>query len=235
MTFNAEIRQFTLVSLTSYLAGLPRPTWAKGSTYHNTYRPTEAQWSGLATMQSMMQGYIAKGWPSGPHFYLALHSPNPANDGIWQLTPPTMPGTHAGACNSSRFGVELVGDFQSKAPSSAQQQLLIDAVAALHRWAHIGPDLNAHRDCMAGRTCPGDAFYALKPQLQQRLAAVLAPRTHYRAGPHGAIAQQDRRADAPTAKLYQPGETFEADDLVNGYVHDHTGIGFVPIGQVIRL
>lgn len=152
------------------------------------------------------------------------------------MTPPTVPGTHAGACNSNHFGIEVVGDFQTKAPSAAQQQLLIDAVAALHRWAGIGPDLNAHRDCMAGRTCPGDAFYALKPQLQQRLAAALRPALpRYKAGIYGAIAQQDRRADAPAAKYYTPGELFEGDGELNGYVHDFTGIGFVPVGQVVKL
>jgi hypothetical protein len=47
-------------------------------------------------------------------------------------------------------------------------------LTALHRWAGIGATLDAHRDCMAGRTCPGDAFYALKPELQAQLASALA-------------------------------------------------------------
>lgn len=175
MAFNSINTQFSLQSFTDYLAGLPLPAWHPiGSTYHNTYRPTEAQWRGKASMDSMQADYIGKGWTSGPCCYLALHSPNPADDGIWVMTPPSSPGTHAGECNPKRFGIEVVGDFQSKAPAADQQQLLIDTVAALHRWATIGPDLNAHRDCMTDRTCPGDAFYALKPQLQQRLAAALS-------------------------------------------------------------
>jgi len=174
MTFNSVNLQFKTVSdFAAWLALMARPSWVRGSTYHNTYRPTEAQWRGKASMESMQATYVGKGWTSGPHLYIALHSPNPADDGIWAMTPPTVPGTHAGGCNPVRFGVEVVGDFQNKAPSAAQQQLLIDALTALHRWAHIGPDLNAHRDCMSDRTCPGDAFYALKPQLQQRLAQAL--------------------------------------------------------------
>lgn len=238
MSFSSINRQFkTLADFAVWLATLPPPAWHPlGSSYHNTYRPTEAQWRGAVSMSSMQSTYVAKGWTSGPHCYLALHSPNPAADGIWVMTSPAVPGTHAGVCNSDHFGIEVIGDFQTKAPSAAQQQLLIDVVAALHRWAKIGPILNAHRDCMAGRTCPGDAFYALKPQLQQRLAVALRPvLPRYKAGPHGAIAQQDRRPDAPTAKLYAPGEPFEGDGEQAGYVHDRTGIGFVPLGQVVKL
>lgn len=175
MAFAAINKQFTLQAFTAYLAALPRPTWAKGSTYHNTFVPTEAQWRGLSTMQGMQAHYESLGWSSGPHCFLALGAPNPAHDGIWIMTPPTAPGTHAGACNADHFGIEVVGDFHSRSPSLAQQQLLIDTLAALHHWAGIGAILNAHRDCMAGRTCPGDAFYRLKPYLQAGLADALTP------------------------------------------------------------
>jgi hypothetical protein len=124
----------------------------------------------------MQDGYEAKGWTAGPHFYLACHSPNPKHDGIWTMTPPTSPGVHGVACNSTHFGIEVVGDFQSKAPSATQQDLLIDVLTTLHRWARLGPTFNMHRDCVP-RTCPGDAFYALKPQLQARLAAQLTTST----------------------------------------------------------
>lgn len=181
MTFNSINQLFkTPADLAAWLASAPPPVWHPiGSTYHNTLSPTEAEWRGKASMDSMQSYYISKGWSAGPHCYLAQHSPNPADDGIWVMTPPTSPGIHSPSCNGppygpppGRFGVEMVGDFQAKPPSAVQQQLLIDAVAVLHRWARLGPDLNAHRDCDA-RTCPGDAFYALKPQLQQRLAAAL--------------------------------------------------------------
>lgn len=177
LAFNSINRQFkTLADFTAWLATLPPPAWHPiGSTYHNTYRPTVAQWRGLASMQSMQAGYVAKGWSSGPHCYLALGSPNPADDGVFVMTPPRDPGTHSPSCNSGahgRFGVECVGDYNSQAPTRALQDLLVGVVAALHRYARLGPDLNAHRDCDP-RTCPGDAFYALKPELQQRLAHAL--------------------------------------------------------------
>lgn len=175
MAFTSINRQFTLDTFAAWLASLPRQSWPRGSTYHNTYIPTEAQWQGKATMDGMQASYVAKGWTTGPHIFLALHSPNPAHNGIWVMTPPLYPGTHAGVCNADHFGIEVVGDFHMAPPSAAQQQLLIDVLTVLHRWAKLGPALDAHRDCMPGRTCPGDAFYALKGTLQQRLAAALVP------------------------------------------------------------
>lgn len=240
MAFNSINRQFkTVPDLAAWLATLSSPTWGViGSTYHNTYRPTEAQWRGAVSMSSMQADYIAKGWTSGPCCYLALHSPNLSDDGIWVMTPPTSPGTHAGACNSIRFGIEVVGDFQSKPPSTAQQQLLIDTLAALHRWAHIGPDLNAHRDCMQDRTCPGDAFYALKPQLQQRLAAALNGAGIY----HVNYTQVIFEAPAPDAKIALNGTAMlwagtevDIDEVAHGgWAHLRNHVGFVPSGVLTR-
>lgn len=182
MAFNSVNLQFkTLADFIAYLAQLPPPGWNPvGSTYHNTYVPNLQQWRGLASMQSMQATYVAKGWSAGPHLFLARGAPNPAHDGIFVMTPPTSPGIHSPSCNGppfgpppGRFGVELVGDFNAVAPTLAQQQLLIDAVAALHQYAKLGANLNAHRDCDP-RTCPGDAFYALKPSLQRRLVSVLS-------------------------------------------------------------
>ncbi len=54
-----------------------------------------------------------------------------------------------------------------------------------------------------------------------------------KAGPRGAIAQQDRRPDAPTAGLwYPPGSWIQCDDLTAGYWHAQDGVGFIPRGQV---
>jgi hypothetical protein len=182
LPFVADIRQFvTAASLAAYLDTLPRPDWPGdgpvGSTAHNTYRPTAAQWSGRASMDSMVTTYKAKtpvAWDRGPHFYFVVGAPNPKHNGIWMMTPPSVPGIHAGDCNKDYFGCELVGDYQSSAPPAALQTLFLDGLAVLHRWARIGAVLNAHRDCMPGRTCPGDALYAIVPRLQVQLAVRLA-------------------------------------------------------------
>lgn len=185
----------------------------------------------------MQATYISKGWTSGPHCYLALHSPNPADNGVWVMTPPTSPGTHAGACNNTRFGIEVVGDFQGSAPSPEQQQLLIDTLAALHRWTKIGPSLNAHRDCMAGRTCPGDAFYMLKASLQQRLAVALNGATPYTV--RGVAVHEGPALSFPIAlggtAFLGTGDTVEIDEVKpGGWGHLSSGLGFVLLEQLRR-
>lgn len=243
MPFISDIRQFTLATFADYLASLPPPDWPgggnpRGSTGHNTYRPTEAQWFGKASMTSMVATYTKKGWDRGPHLYLALGSPNPKNDGIWQMTPLTIPGIHGVSCNTGFFGIEVVGDFQSRAPSLPQQQLLIDVLVLLHNWAHIGPVFNMHRDCVA-RTCPGDAFYALKPQLIARLSARLTQSGPYRVRAsmwvsetpttRGPIALEGKAA------VYT-GDTIQIDEVrSDGYAHLASGLGFVPIGGLEKL
>lgn len=180
MSFTNLNRRFrTATEFAAWLATLPRPTWGViGSTYHNTYRPNEDQWQGRASMASMQLTYEQKTpvpWTTGPHCYLAAGT---AFDGIFVMCPPTQEAIHGVACNADHFGIEVVGDFQTRPMSAAQTRLLLDTVEALHRWAQIGPRLNAHRDCVV-RTCPGDAAYAQKSGLQaelvRRFAAPLDP------------------------------------------------------------
>lgn len=207
VAFNSINRQFTsLADFSAWLFAQPQPTWHPiGTTYHNTYRPTLAQWRGLASMWSMQSGYEAKGWTAGPHLYLALGAPKAADNGIFCMTPPTSPGIHSPSCNSGahgRFGVEVVGDYQAAPPAPPLQQLLVEVVAVLHEWAHLVPDLNAHRDCDP-RTCPGDAFYNLKPQLQSRLVTLMVDPWPLRWGPIAPPDQTSWQWDIPrTWKLY---------------------------------
>jgi len=237
--FISDIRQFpTPAALAAYLDTLPLPRWGViGTTGHNTYRPTEAQWVGLASMRSMQAGYVAKGWSAGPHFYIALGAPNKAHDGIWQMTPPTAEGVHGVTCNPTHFGIELVGDFQSKPPSAAQQTLFLDTIATLHRWAKLGPLFNMHRDCVP-RTCPGDAFYALKAQLQLGLAQRLNQAGFYR------VLAPMWVSETPTARgpialhgaaTVRAGEVLDIDEVKNDYAHRRDGQGFLPIGGLERL
>lgn len=243
MTFDSVNRQFkTVGEFTAWLATLPPPNWKPvGSCYHNTYIPTLAQWRGLASMRSMQATYEAKGWSSGPCLYIALGAPNPSDDGIFVMTPPTRPGTHSPSCNSGvhgRFGVEFVGNYQSGVPTEAHQNLGIAAIAALHRYAGLGPDLNAHRDCDP-RTCPGDAFYAIKPQMQTKLAAALNGAGLYRVRHIQAVFEAPdpsaRIALNDTAEL-PVGTTVDVDEVAHGgWAHLRNGLGFVPAGVLTRV
>jgi hypothetical protein len=244
MAFISDIQQFlTPAALAAHLDTLPRPDWPgegnpRGSCFHNTYRPTAAQWRGRPTMDGMISTYIGKGWSSGPHYYLCLGAPNPKTDGIWQMTPPTMPGTHAGDCNGHLFGIEVVGDFQTSPPSLPLQLLLINTLVVLHRWAGLGVDLAAHRDCMPGRTCPGNAFYALKGTIEARLSARLN-----QAGTYRALAPM-WVSETPTARgpialrgaaTVRAGEQIDVDEVKNDYAHLTNGVGFLPVGGLEKL
>lgn len=243
MSFNSINRQFkTLDEFAAWLATLPPPAWHPvGSTYHNTLIPTLAQWRGLTSMRNMQATYEAKGWTSGPCLYVALGAPNPADDGIFVMTPPQYPGTHSPSCNSGahgRFGVEFVGDYQNKTPTPAHQDLGIGAIAALHRYAGIGPDLNAHRDCDP-RTCPGDAFYAIKPQMQAKLAAALNGAGLYRVRHAQAVFESPepgaKVALNDTAELHA-GDVVDLDEVAHGgWGHLRNGLGFVPSGVLTRV
>ena len=171
MFHNLNLHFPDMASFAAWLTTQSPLDWAPvGSTYHNTFTPDESQWRGHASMTNMAGFYAAKGWTTGPHLFLASGT---AHDGIWVMAPPTMPGTHAGACNSTRFGIEVVGDFDQRLMTRAQLMLLTQAATALHRWANLGPDIVAHRDCMPGRTCPGNAAYVQKPIIQAMLSAAL--------------------------------------------------------------
>lgn len=175
MAFLNENKQFrTITEFANYLGTLPKSDWAYGATFHNTYIPNITQWRGSQSMISMQRTYEQKSppWDRGPHLYIAVGSPNPAWDGIWVMTPPNIPGIHAGPCNGSedsmsgRWGVELVGDFQLSYPTDRQLDLMTDAIAVLHEWQGIKTAVvNSHRDCMPGRTCPGDAFYLIRDRV----------------------------------------------------------------------
>jgi hypothetical protein len=226
MTFIADIRHFgDAASFAAYLTTLPPPDWHPiGSTAHNTYRPTAAQWAGRPSMDGMVETYKAKtpvAWDRGPHLYFVVGAPNPAHNGIWQMTPPLVPGIHAGVCNEDHYGCELVGDYQSSAPPAALQTLFLDGLTVLHRWARIGAVLNAHRDCMPGRTCPGDAMYAIVPRLQAQLAVRLAaPLPGARITAEASILAPPRctQAQAVAAILSQPHGGYTSGDIAGAIV-----------------
>ena len=168
---NRNQRFSTPAALAAWLTAQPRPTWgAIGSTYHNTYRPDEAMWGGHASMEQMQHTYVGTGWSTGPHFFLAAGT---NFNGIYMMCPPTMEAIHGVTCNTDHFGIEVVGNFDTRPMSGAQMELLLGVCVVLHRWAGIGPELNAHRDCVA-RTCPGQKAYEQKPFLRAELARRLA-------------------------------------------------------------
>jgi len=222
MAFDSNLRHFrTIAEFTAYLQGVPRPAWAKGLTNHNTYIPDERTWRGMASMSSMRDHYIALGWSAGPHLFLAAAAPNPADTGIFQLTPISHVGVHAGACNASHVGIESVGNFQDRPPTDDQYTLLIAVNRAILEHWRLPPEaVNVHNECMAGRTCPGK--YLTGTQIRADLSMPLIKR--YRA----------RRMMISTVPEFQPpwaGELLPGEEVVidkwyshmTGHLADHRG------------
>lgn len=242
MTFHNLNQQFsTVAAFAAWLQAQPKPTWGvKASTYHNTYRPDERQWRGSASMLGMQRTYESQSppWDRGPHLYLAAGT---GYDGIWVMTPPTMQAIHGVVCNTDHFGIEVVHDGEVSPFTPEQLTLLTSVIAVLHRWAGIGPNVNAHRDCVP-RTCPGQKAYAQKAEIQRRVAALMAePETQLRhAGPHGAIVQTGYEASASVVVYLPPGSEvvigrFKPDGAWqrNDYRWIASGLGFVPEGHLI--
>lgn len=223
----------TLSAFTAYLQGVPRPSWCAGITNHNTYIPNELQWRGLASMQSMQATYISKGWSAGPHLYLCAEAPNPADTGIWQMTPLAHPGIHAGACNAAHLGVENCGDFNARPPSPAQLTLLLAINRAiLERWGMPPETVNVHNECMPGRTCPGK--YLTGTQIRAALnSAWPVPSRRYRI--KGTPVFQDQVCKGVVALYLNPGTIVEVDKVYpEGTAHLATGAGFIRLDQSVE-
>lgn len=174
-TFLNLNRQFpTPAAFADWLHQQPGPDWPVDSiTYHNTYIPNEAQWRGHESMRSMQTTYIGKGWDRGPHIYLASDAVRPEHRGVFVMTHPRYPGIHAGACNTHAYGVETVADWDKNQPTETQKAWLVEIGAILTDYSRRPLTVSAHRDCMSGRTCPGRYGYAMKPEIQHRLEAML--------------------------------------------------------------
>lgn len=176
----------TLTDFEAYLSGRPAPTWIKAATIHHTYIPTVESWRGKRTMDGIARHYRMRNkWDRGPHLFLAQGTPNPDHDGIWLATPLTMPGIHAGTCNSSRIGIEIVGDYDYAPWSPALTDLVYGVLITLGKWARFNPiTTNGHRECLPNKSCPGKAInmHAVRAEVKRRMepdyAAFFAPHTY---------------------------------------------------------
>jgi hypothetical protein len=165
--FAIDIRQWKTVEAFEAHLAAHNPNvapWAQGVTVHHTWKPTPAQWRGRASIEGLKTFYEHKDppWDAGPHLFIVHGSPNPNDDGIWQMTPLNMTGIHAGAiCNSTTWGIEVVGDYDVLPWSLQTRHLVVGAIAALFKWRKlvITPNtLKGHRDCHSPKSCPGNAI-----------------------------------------------------------------------------
>jgi 3D (Asp-Asp-Asp) domain-containing protein len=122
---------------------------------HNTGVPKLSQWhsvSGETRMRNLENYYKNEmRWSAGPHLFVA-------NDFIWVFTPLTTSGVHSPSWNAESWGVEMVGDYDSEPPDQGVHQNTIDALAILHRWRGLDPDvMRLHKEDpkTTHKNCPG--------------------------------------------------------------------------------
>lgn len=189
MTFAADIRRWATVHDFAQHLAQHDPAicdWVKGFVLHHTWTPTIAQWRGLTSVEGARDYYINSvpnadgnkgGWPSGPHLFICGDSANPLYNGIFQLTPLNIPGTHAGAkCNPTTWACEVVGRYDNTFWSSATAELVYGVITALYGWADRDPEtITGHRFCLNNKTCPGNQVAArlstIRNEVKQRLLA----------------------------------------------------------------
>ena len=103
-------------------------------------------------MDSLGRFYQAKGWSGAPHLFLAP-------DGIWAGTPLSHTGVHAGDCNASMIGLEIVGNFDLQPWDIGLRERVYALLVLLLHW--MGRDEKAvagHRECLKNKSCPGRAI-----------------------------------------------------------------------------
>lgn len=150
-----------------------KPAWIKGITIHHSAIPTRAQWRGFSTMEGTKNYYIGKGWSAGPHLFLAAMTPTPANNGIWAGTPLATSGIHAGTCNSSHIGIEVIGAYDVEPWPHDVAELVYSTCVTLMRWGKITPaQVQGPRECLNNKSCPGRAIdmNRVRAELKRRLA-----------------------------------------------------------------
>ena len=117
---------------------------------HHTWRPTVDSWNGETTIQGLKRYYEGKGWPVGPHLFIA-------DDGIWLFSPMRDNGIHAGELNHRSIGIEVVGDYDAEEWSGETKQNALGAIKLLMERLNIPKEkIFFHRDVSA-KSCPGHA------------------------------------------------------------------------------
>lgn len=153
-------RQFSRAEFLSYVQAQTKLSWEPiGVTIHGTSAPSLSQRpDGFVTqhMHYLRDYYLSLGWSRGPHLFVD-------DLGIWVFNPLTLRGTHSPSYNNTRFGVEMLGDYdKSDDPTSGRGRKVIEnaqyAAAVLLKYFKLGSQyLNFHRhDALTThRTCPG--------------------------------------------------------------------------------
>ena len=149
----------------------------QGITLHNTAAPTLEQWAETGPRHDArirnLQSYYEndKGWHAGPHWFVSRNWINWFSD-------PLRPGVHSRCFNATRFGIEMVGDYDQEEFNSGDGALVRDnaifLIAALNLKFGFDPnDLKFHVECKKdNHDCPGKKV--VKAEVISRVRAMMA-------------------------------------------------------------
>ena len=132
----------------------------QGITLHNTAEPSLAQWAETgaahdARIRNLQSFYEhEQGWHAGPHWFVSRNWIN------W-FSNPLQSGIHSRCFNATRFGIEMVGDYNKEEFNSGDGAMVRDnavfLIAALNLKFNFDPgDLTFHVECKKdNHDCPG--------------------------------------------------------------------------------
>jgi N-acetylmuramoyl-L-alanine amidase-like protein len=170
----ARTRQQTLERINALQWTDWRP---QGITLHNTAAPTLEQWAETGPRHDArirnLQSYYEndKGWHAGPHWFVSRNWINWFSD-------PLRPGVHSRCFNATRFGIEMVGDYDQEEFNSGDGALVRDnavfLIAVLNLKFDFDPDdLKFHVECKKdNHDCPGKKV--VKAEVISRVRAMMA-------------------------------------------------------------
>lgn len=200
-----EIRRLTTEQFLALLTAV-RPSLTRTLTavhLHHTWRPTRAQFRGLATIEAMRNYHIGLGWDDiAQHltidpFGISWTGRN------WNRPPASQRGKN-GSADAGPFMIEMVGDFDAGQENldGEQRTAVREVVAGLLDLCDLTPEnIHFHRELGSPKSCPGTGVD--KTVLVKEITETLAAR---RAAPAAAGA---RGAKAEPTK---PGKAKARED-----------------------
>jgi hypothetical protein len=156
----SAIHRLTIPQLVALLQSSARTLTRKIDAVHlhHTWRPTRAQFKGLATIEAMRDYHVnTKGWSD-----IAQHLTIDPHGGLWTgrnwNSPPASQVGRNGSKSSGPFMIEMVGDFDAgrEVLDGEQRRAVIKTVAALMEVFELTTQaLFFHRDLGSPKSCPG--------------------------------------------------------------------------------
>jgi len=173
------MNEFDLITRAAWGAKAPTGTVTRMSRYdgfviHHSAgpRPTSAA-DGISVVRGIQRFHQDdRGWVDIGYNFL-IDGAGRIYQGRPEIGPDQARGAHSPTVNAIRLGICVLGSFHgsnAQTPTAAQTDAVVRLCRHLIvRYWILDPRLSGHRDHRV-TDCPGDALYALLPQLRTRIA-----------------------------------------------------------------